>query len=74
MGLFQREAREAEMNVTPELVKLVNDSKCFACGAYPYEDCKRAPKADCGRQFYGGTPNGKKQRRSPFGITKNPLR
>lgn len=43
------------MNVTPEMVAAVKAAKCDSCGAFPYEDCKRHPQRDCGREFRGGS-------------------
>lgn len=43
------------VQVTPEMVKAVHDAKCFACGAFPYDDCQRHPQRDCGREFQGGS-------------------
>lgn len=43
------------MIVTPEMVEAVKEATCFACGAMVYEDCKRHPQRDCGREFHGGS-------------------
>lgn len=52
--LISVRAQRAQV-VTPELVKLVEDSRCFSCGNYPYQNCQRPGDKPCGREFEGGT-------------------
>lgn len=41
--------------VTREVVAAVAADKCFSCGVYSFESCPRSKKADCGREFHGGS-------------------
>jgi hypothetical protein len=43
------------MKITKEIAEAVLASKCFACGAYPFEQCRRNTFSDCGREHTGGT-------------------
>jgi len=43
--------------ITQEMVGIwatIQNMKCFACGAMPWENCLRSNDNDCGREYDGG--------------------